>query len=106
MRRTVPVQRSFALVGIQDRYLHHSQALFGSSVSARNPLASRRFLPSLFLLSFSFFQRGKAWVGGMGDIDIQKFLIVITIAMIINATAITLHPQTTYFRLFVSVIAG
>lgn len=42
--------------------------------------------------------------GGMGDI--QKFLIVITMAIIINATATTLHPQTTYFRLFVSVIAG
>lgn len=62
MRRTVPVQRSFALVGIQDRYLHHSQALFGSSVSARNPLVSPLFFFPLFLL-FSM-EKDVGWGNG------------------------------------------
>lgn len=66
MRRTVPVQRSFALVGIQDRYLHHSQALFGSSVSARNPLASRRFFSVSFSSFFFLFSKGKGVGGGNG----------------------------------------
>lgn len=102
----VPLQCPFELVGMQERYRHHSHAAFYNQRHSHSDTMFRgAFFPQKESLQDHQCLQVSTLSLGEG-LSLQKFLIVSTKATMMSGTATALNAQTVYLWRFVSEIDG